>query len=268
MAIQIPEKANEFTPFEEGGVRLPFDAPLFWWVNGSNRGVKNGSGVDYFGGWSTDGALLDSMVQSSGIAIPDRLVSEIQIPKNGNQFTIYSTRWLAVAPIARRFRWLIDQDKPNDKGRGHSQVLCLCSFGKPLQYWMPVILSAKGLASKAIDTAFKSFETETAVARKTWAHNAAYWFFWTRIGTFSDERNEVLVGPRGTQSPIVEAQTYVPADLTEAKLDSLYVGERNVDIMLEMKELSSEWANAWIDNATSKQTIGRDVLPENEKIPF
>ena len=267
MATKVPENASGFKPFEDQGIQLPFDAPLFWWTNGDNRGKEVGSGVEHFGGWATDGALLDAMVHDT--QIPARLIAETQYPRTGASFQVYATRYLVVTPIAKRFRWVTDRDKPNDKGRGHSQILCLCAFGKPLEYWMPVVLSAKGLAAMAIDAAFKSWESETGVARKTWAHGAGAWFFWSRIGTFAKERIEKLVGQKGAQSPIVEAQIYLPsAEFTEAYLDALYIGEENVNRMVELKTLSKEWVAAWAATPVSGENQVYQRSKPDEEIPF
>src|SRR5690606_21288354 len=87
---------------EGDAVKLPFSAAMFWVVNGDTR-LAQQQGVPYFGGWAADRAEFEAHVKALGQDVPSALTL-VQFSGEDGSYETYTTRSLAVAPIALRKR--------------------------------------------------------------------------------------------------------------------------------------------------------------------
>jgi hypothetical protein len=231
-----------------GRVDLPFPAPVFWWHRGEPSASKEGSGVAYYGGWA---ATVDDM-QTRAPSIPSKFQQETFESPSGGTYLVYATRVLAIAPIARRFQWVVDQERPGDKGKGHAHILAMCGLVAQdkvsYEAWSPVILSAKGTSAMALDDAMRKWDSATVALRAQLAEASqrlpAY-FFWCTVGTFGNERITKTVGEGRNTNYITPAQAYIPDGLTAAKLSKWFVGEQVAQQMLQYRNDAQEWLDAW-----------------------
>lgn len=274
MAINIPkEYQDEIRQGWDERVSLPFDAPFMWWKNGAAAGDKNGSGVQHYGGWVIDAASLEAITDSP----PARFVKEPHYNRNGEEYIVYATRYIGIAPIGRRSRWVLPEDG-RGKGTSNVQYLALLADYKDKQYkyWMPAVITLKGYSALMFDRALGEFDRQTAKARRQYANGASALFFWRLIGTFGKERNQKMVGAPGLQSPITPPVLFVPSSgwETEEALASCFVGKELLDQMLELKRLAKEWLEDWKQSSPQPQHNGvppqpdDTPLPSDEDVPF
>lgn len=227
-------------------IELPFTAPYFWWQNGKPAYKAAGNSA-YFGGWASSSDEFDAAMQQAGIENPG--FKRLTMANNeGKEYDIYAARSLAVAVIAKRNRWVVDE--VTGKGRGHTQILCYSAVvtktdkGATYAPWSPIVISGKGLAAKAIETALTDFDRLTGAARRQYAKNLPAWFFWANVGTFGDKPIQKMVGT-GQQSPITPASVYLPETITADHLKAWYVGSDIAAVMVDLKAQAKEWLDAW-----------------------
>lgn len=268
--IEIPQEARSLT-IDSERVNLPFDAPYFWWTNGNPAGNKNGSGVQFYGGWTTDAETLEAMTE----IYLRGLVKETHYSRAGNAYTVYAVRYLAVAPIAKRSRWVIPPE--GGKGSGHTQYLVMTASyqDKTFTPCIPAVLSVKGYVAMILDSVMAEFDRITLKARKQYAGNATGSLFWRLIGTFGKERSQRMVGKAEMQSPITPPVLFVPKESfdSEEALARFYVGAEVAKQMVEFRQLAQEWIDTWKQpakpNASNDDYFPEPPMPEEPgDIPF
>lgn len=257
-------------PLDEGGIRLPFAAPVVWWKNGDKK-MKPLGGVEYFGGWAINAEELDSLQ----VASPEGF-AEATWTGDENDYDVFAGRFIGFAPIVKRFRWNVSD---TGKGSGHVQILGVAATwdaeAKQFLSYGPVVISGKGFTSKYIQEALKEFERVTASARKEHASNLPANFFYAPLGSFGTEPNVVMVGKGENQSPITPPTLKPVEAYTPAVFQAFYLGADTIKMAIEWKEQAAEWVAAW--KSDGKNSNGKDTspggtydtsAPANGDIPF
>lgn len=258
-------------------VELPFPALHLWWHNG-NRQLKVLGEVPFNGGWAADAEAYASLdVAPFGFTGPITLTN-----REGNDYTAFMARSVAVAVIARRKRWVVDREGKqgvNGKPKGRSQVQVLAyaagledaGGGKGVRYipWGPVVLSGKGFAGKSIEDALRTFERGTADARRLYANGYPFSFFYANIGTFGKEPNTQMVGSANQQSPITPCEVHVPDPVVEDHLKAWFVGGDIAAVMMTYKAQAREWLEEW-EKPDQGDANGTPPAPDNfgGEVPF
>lgn len=225
---------------EGDAVKLPFSTAMFWVMNGDARLAQQG-GVPYFGGWASDRAEFEAHAKTIGFSIPEAL-NLMQFTGEDNTYEAYTTRALAVAPIALRRR---NASLEPNKFRSHVQLLGLGMIvAKDRVDLGPVVLTAKGYQASNLTNAFKKWEQASAEARREHAKNLDAKFFYNLIGTFGAQPVFDSVG-KAQQSKITPVVANIPDEITADQLRGRYVGQQNAARMAEMKEQAKDWLADW-----------------------
>ena len=126
------------------------------------------------------------------------------------------------------------------------QVLCLVGVVEEKKFLAlgVHVITAKGMQTKEIETAFRDWETTSAQARKEFADNADAKFFYAGIGTYGKDLFFKEVGSRNKNfiTPVVMAD---PGELTAEKLEKRYVGDVEAVNMSEYFSQAQEWLADW-----------------------
>ena len=252
---------------DDQAARLPFDAPLFWFFNGKGgtskdprvqQELENRQAV-HFGGWMVRQSDMIEAMENNGLSFP---AGKTWVKHDGYQFQsnsledVYHCRNILVAPIARRSRWVSSGDDDRtfsahfdrDKGhtKSHVQMLCLL-FEKTkdgLRLWHPVVLTVKGMQSKKLNDALRTWDTVNKKMREQIAPDVPPYFFVTPLGTFGDFHDE-QASP-GYPSRITPIQTFT-GNITEDALRRSFVGEVAAALMGEYLAKAQDWLGAWED---------------------
>ncbi len=267
-----------------GGIELPFHAPVLWVVNGDAK-MRQTNNALYFGGWAGKMTDVQEAQRSWDVDfVPQGWVDGEIVPNQGQPFQAFLARSLLVAPIGMRIGWigpgLARYAEYQPGARQHVQVLVFVGSREKggMIPWGPAVLTAKGYQAGNVTKAFKDWERHTAALRKTVAPGIPAWCFYLALGTFGKDRIAIQVGKNST-SPITPVTAYLPDNLDEATLESLFVGEEVAEEMATYLADAGEWLNAWAkptgknrsDNASTADSGGFDdfVPPEpGEDIPF
>jgi hypothetical protein len=257
------------------GIELPFPVVYFWALNGqannSDRATDKTKAALFFGGWACNSDELQKSADAQGLEIPADLHLFHASSRDGKAYDEHITRSLLVAPIAMRVSWYLFADGQTKRSadyfelaRRHVQILAFMGVkdkdGK-YQPWGPVVLSAKGHQASSLITFTKKQQQEgkwgafdmfakasaqlrTELAKENGLTDLPSWMFYTPVGTFGKERKQDLAGKGSNKSPITPMSTFVDG-LNKGLLESLFVGEENIDIMAGLKEQAEDWLNAW-----------------------
>lgn len=254
-------------PLSDGGVRLPFPAPVLWWRNG-DRKMKQLGGVEYYGGWAISADELEDLQ----VAPPEGFAKATWSGKE-NDYDVYCGRYVGFAPIARRQKW--EQAKapdgtPKGYGRSSLQVLGVAATwdadAKQFLSYGPVVLSAKGWTAKHLQDALREFERVTAEPRKALASNLPANFFYAPVGSFGDEPNVVIVGKGPDQSPITPPTLRHVETYNAPTLQAMYLGPSTIQAAIEWKQQADEWMKAW--DKPKNGDNGHNAEADGGEIPF
>jgi len=267
---------------------LPFPVIYVWAMNGQPS-YKSQGGALYYGGWACKADDLDALKESgAGISDPAGWKRTTSASREGDEFEIYGTRHVIVAPIGKRQSWLLDGRRHGeyiDGARRHVQALCYMAErieeGKIVHYlpWGPVVLTAKGYQARHLLDAFTKWDKATAGLRRQIAPGVPAWCFYLALGTFGKERAAVNVGKPGAQSPITPITAWIPDGINETILAQLFVGQAVAEKMADLQDQASEWLAAWQPGALEQSSEsevygnGQPPAPDNwgsgdEDIPF
>lgn len=273
-----------------GGVRLPFEAPNFYFLNGNadanliKRLEKAGQPIppELFGGWAVDSEVFEEAVQEYGDLSGLDLHLLEQTNRENKEYAIYFSRYLFLAPISYRESWIKDENgaslrrsKYFDGARRHVQMLALLAKKEGEAYlpWGPAVLTTKGFQALKLLGAAKEWETQTAKARKEYAPKIPPWAFWMALGTFGKAIETEMVGKKGAQSPITPLKVAAVRDFTLDLLKKLYVGKEAMSQMVAYLNDAHDWLDAWKQQEVSQPggahepEFDQDYVPE-EQIPF
>jgi len=253
----------------DGGVKLPFAAPILWWKNASTElaDTQEIKDVRRFGGWGISKEDVDEQRDQLPPELPATWkMFESLRNQEGGSYAAYLARSVWVAPIDRRFVW------KTYEGRSRSKVNILCyaaimSPEKKLLPWGPVVLNGSSYSGKAIDDAIAKFKQDTDKLRGGDPVN----LFYIPLGTFGDEpKFDKFTGKDGKSSSTTPCQTWVPSGgYTSATLDEWFVGD---DIAAEMGLLraqAGEWLDEWNNKKEEvKQADALPPMPNEDDFPF
>jgi len=230
-------------------IQLPFAAPFLWALNGQ-PGYKQQGGALYFGGWACKAEDLEAVCRTGSLPVPPSWKSGTLSGRDGGEFDVFSTRSVIVAPIGKRESWLTDNKRSShyvEGGRRHLQVLCYMGVknGPKIEPWSPVVLTAKGYQAMNLAKSFSAWDKATINQRSKVAPGIPAWCFYLAIGTFGEQRQVMQVGKAGASSPITPIGPYIPDDLSEATVESLFVGDVIATIMADYQDKAYEWLGAW-----------------------
>lgn len=227
-------------PLQTGDyVELPFFAPYLYVINGKANLKKADDKINppYFGGFGIAREDFENAVAEFGN--PNSFGFYTMVNQEGNEYEIYAARAVAVAPIVTRERWV--------EGRSHLQILCLMAYRKDDHFapWGPVVLTAKGYASKYLKNALKDWESFTTRVRREYAPKYPANLFYCYVGTFGD-RKQIMVGG-ASQSPITPIELYKGKDgqATQDTLLANFVGAETVARMRDYKVQAADWLADW-----------------------
>jgi hypothetical protein len=257
MTIQLDDdtlQAFQGTMQTSGSIELPFPVPYIWIINGDPK-LKELGGPQAFGGWQVEAEkMLEAGMTYSSNEPPAGFIRKDVTSTDGKVTDSFLTRSVIVAPIDFRKSWfmktpggLVQRSADYFEGsRQHAQALVYLAGKKDgvFQPWGPAVLSAKGWQVKNLLKAFESWNKATATARQKVAPGVPAWFFYLAIGTFGTEVNTVMVGGNA-KSPITPIGAYIPDKVTEAQIESLFVGQEVANEMVLLKKDAQEWLHAW-----------------------
>ena len=107
------------------------------------------------------------------------------------------------------------------------------------------MLTAKGYQAKNLLDSFSLWNRSTSKIRGKIAPGIPAWTFYLSVGTYGDKRNQVMVGQGNSQSPITPVGAWVPKEITEPVMESLFVGEDHAEAMAVYLESADEWLHAY-----------------------
>lgn len=245
----------------------PYPAPEMYWRNGDSAlaSIADIKTALRFGGWGVDADSL-SKIDDLPPQLPNtwQLHENLVSKSNGKQYNAYLTRTAHVAPIVRRYRW--------NTYNNRSEVQYLCYLAeRDFQPWGFVVLSAKSLDTKVLDSVFKEFEVKTEKLREGTPIN----YFYIAIGTFGDApKFETRHGKGGSTSQVTPPQLWTPKDgHTPETIKACFVGkEVAADIYVALNDPAvKEWVEAWKakDNGKQQQPDEMPQPPDAEDgFPF
>jgi hypothetical protein len=259
--FDLPQGANEAVD-SMGSVALPFAAPIVYWRSGSKalKTMKNEKGVARFGGW----AIQPTELETYKGQIPDTLpvsFEEVEFSGEGEVYKNYVSRVVYFAPFAKRFKWF-----KKDNGGSQSVTQFVGYMGEMTEGkilpWGPIVLQARSLYGKAIETCVSNFAKFTAKFRG----DAKTAYFYMPIGSFGD--TPVFVtrkGKNGETNEVTDPQDYHPeGGYTMDLVRSLYVGKDIASEIMTFAPLTKEWVSDW-----RKDEEKLPPMPEvSEEFPF
>lgn len=258
---------------DNGEIKLPFDAPVLWVLNGSAqyKPLVKESPALYFGGWATDSETLESMDK-----IPNGMVKHEFVPKGGQPISVYSARQVAVAVFGKRMS-SVDKESGvrypgyHKNASPHLQVLAILAERDANKNYIPlypVVLSAKGYQVGHINDALSDWSAKTNKARREFASGIRSELFWCWLGTFGNEPNYKNVGSGSKTSPITPVSCFIPENIDEKMVERMFVGERVAEEMDLYRQQADAWLGAWKNksggNGSSPvEETGFDRVPED-----
>lgn len=267
----------------EGGVQLPFTAPLMWWGNGSaqNKTLAKTCPALYFGGWLVEEAHMEEAAQENG-GFPAGFIQTEFVSRKGDSVPVYSTRAIVMVPLAYRVAWVPKRDNGGfgvrytsyQQGTSmHVQLLALLSTTTPektYRPWGPVILSAKAYQAGYLLDAVKGWQKLVQPVLKKIGSKTPSSAFWMGVGTFG-EFNQKMVG-KVEQSPITPIQLFQPPTIDVELLKKIFVGVDTVASMTDYIAQAAEWLQAWKTPQTAPVMPPEPEWPVDEPpgedIPF
>jgi hypothetical protein len=276
MDINLARKLDQGMRAGEA-VELPFPVVYVWALNGQ-ASYKSQGGALYYGGWACKADDLQAIANQQGLPVPNEWKQVTIASRDGGEFEAYASRTIAVAPIGRRVSWLHDGKRAAtyiEGGRRHIQVLAYMAEThsgngtKQFVPWGPIVLTAKGYQARNLLDAFARWEKATSQLRWKLAPGIPAWCFYLTLGTFGKERQPINVGKPGAQSPITPISAYLPDNLSEDTLASLFVGNEVAEVMANLQDQAAEWLNAWKENILVEgEEYQETTFATEEEIPF
>jgi hypothetical protein len=249
---------------DESGAKLPFAAPLMWWMNGKTA-LKNMDINDptRFGGWGISKEDVDNFGEELPALPPTWKLHDNLTSGKGNSYSAYLTRTAWVAPIARRFGWF----EHDGKSRSKLNVLCYLAVVQPDKTMLPygpVVLSVGSLTTLDLDKCFKDFAAKSAKARGETPPN----FFWHPIGTWGKEpKFEDRKGKNGSSSSVTPPQLYLPdTGLTTDYLKKWFVGPDVAREMAGYLDQAQDWIADWKNRGGKKEQPVEMAVPETRPL--
>ena len=250
-------------------IELPFFAPVFWVMNGDPK-LRQVGGVHYFGGFAVSAEdWQKACFEEWGLSSEPAGIVKTEInTTDGRDLDIYASRHLIVAPICSRITWSSrDGMRYTEYVQGtrqHAQVLAYLAVKtesgiEPLNI---VMLSAKGYQAKNMLDAFGAWDRATKQVRGKVAPGVPAWCFYLSIGTFGNDRKQIMVGKGNSQSAITPISAYIPKEITPEIIEKLFVGQDVAEAMVTYLESSQEWLHAYDQKSGNGSTKPVEAPPE------
>lgn len=241
--FEVPEgyTGDIGNPLDTEGVRLPFQAPYVWWMNGLNQ-FKKELDVRYFGGWCMGDEDMGAAIELLGASVPPLgWIPYEMVNGDGDNYTAFASRFIYLAIFGSRKRW------DTDKNRGHYQVLGYMAYpneNKIMVPFSPVVLTCKATAGMFLEKAVIEFSSKTQGSRRKFANNLPISAFYACFGTFGDQRVEQEVG-KDTKKKVTPLRLWLPKQIDEPFLRSFFVGKEIAAQTAELRKDAREWLDAW-----------------------
>jgi hypothetical protein len=229
-----------------GGIKLPFPAPILWWKNGNPELADTEEITDArrFGGWGISKEDVDEQLPNTVLPANWKYFEALR-NNEGKTYSAFLARSAWVAPIDRRYTWVTFE------GKSSSKVNYLCYLavrGKDkneLMPWGAVVLTASSYSGKALDDAMAKFKSETATLRGDDPVN----LFYIPLGTFGNTpKIEKRTGKGGKSSPIFPCQLWTPdSGFASTTLDEWFVGDEIAAEMGLLRIQAKDWLTEWND---------------------
>lgn len=237
---------------DNSGIKLPFAAPIMWWMNGKTV-LKNEAEIKdarRFGGWGVSKEDIDEQ----GIEPAQSWKLTDLTNAKGDSYQAYICRAAWVAPIARRFAWFENEGKWRTSINILAYLFLRNAQGEFAEYGA-VVLSAKSYTGKDLEATFKKFAAMTNNLRD----NTPPQFFLHGIGTFGDvPQFQDAKGKGGESSSITPPQLAIPQNgFTPELMEKYFVGQEVAAKMAQLAKDAQEWLDDWNKRGKKQQ----EVLP-------
>ena len=217
--------------------------PVAQWHNGQ-KAMKALGGVQF-----TGGVILPKKYLPDGFALPGWTEERITF-RSGKEESALTAREVALAPIRTRFRWFARQGAetayfPRNafvmgaNMRGHLQVLVAVKGAAE-----PIVITFKGKASQAFETALKDFSAKVVHAANRQAPKGKAlprYAFWMTIAPGPHAK----AGSAGQEAMVTLPTLGLPPEITKEHMRSSYVGRDNLIRFQEWHQEAEPWAEAW-----------------------
>lgn len=252
---------------DSSGVKLPFPAPVMWWMNGKPALKEETEILDAtrFGGWGISKEDIDALNVAPA---PSWKLKKMASGQGGGTYEAYICRTAWVAPIARRFAWFENEGKSKSSVNVLAYLYLRNEKGEFTEYGA-VVLSAKSNSGLELDAAFKKFTALTAKLRE----DTPSQFFFHGIGTFGDTPIFKEVGKGSNVNSITPPQLAIPKD-GFTSLDKYFVGAEVAAKMAQLKRDSAEWIADWEKRGKKNEAAPSSAMqevayvPPSEDIPY
>lgn len=263
--FDVPEGYNDEigNPLEGEGVRLPFLAPLVWWQNGRPI-FKETKGAPYFGGWAMNDVDMGAL-QAQTDTLPLGWLSYNLVNDQGEDYTAFMARWAYIAILGTRFRWIAEVNK------GQYQVLAYMAYqaeNKAIVPYSPIVLTCKGTAGMFLRQAVIKFATQTAAARKKFAHDLPISAFFATIGTFGPTPETQSVGKEeGKKKSVTPLKLWLPEKIDGGYLHAAYVGREVAELSIGLRKDAADWLADWKQPQKQQRKRTQAGPGEEEYVP-
>jgi hypothetical protein len=250
---------------------MEFQYPLIQWVNG-NPALKNAGGLNYTGGWFTNGSMTD-------LDDVDGWKPYTLTHPSGGETDGYAAHSIAFSLIRWRRRWEAytgsgsrevwswnDYQKAVDEGYRPSGRTHLLVVIKGLEDMGPFTLTLRGSVAKefmdmggGILTRFNRSIVAKANQLTTGEGRWTNRYFWIPVGPKNDNKVPIFttVGSGNQTSKVTLPDLYgIPEnrnDVTEELLGKLYVGAELISTLDTAWHESEDWAEQWENTESIKQ---------------
>jgi len=217
--------------------------PVAQWHNGQ-QAMKALGGVQF-----TGGVVMPKRYLPDGFALPGWAEERITF-RSGKEETALTSSEVVLAPIRTRFRWFARQGNetayfPRNayvmgaNMRGHLQVLVAVKGAAE-----PIVITFKGKASQAFETALKDFSAKVVQAANRQAPKGKAlprYAFWMTIVPGPHAK----AGSAGQEAVVTLPTLGLPAGITREHLHASYVGRDNLIRFQEWHQEAGPWVEAW-----------------------
>lgn len=262
-----PKRQNGDLPFAganfpEGHGYQGNGYPWLQWVNG-NRAFARLHPVLGSGGWAMPAANVLGGLEWDRSELPH---------KNGQTTDAYLADTLHVALLAEKFRWfkrtggrIVWLPQYEDGARGKYQVLVMVREAGDAQS-TPWMLTATGLAGKALYQAFKAYRSKVLPAASSMAKkHLPLYSFWLEI--VAGEPRQVGVEPNVSTitPPVLVVPDLSDSEVLREYLVGSYVGQETLDRASAWFDEAQRWAEAKFRTADGRAVSEHGEILEDDE---
>lgn len=247
-----------------GQASLPFAHLTIWAFNGSRRAkaAAQQSPTSYYGGWNMDADVTSELATQGNLRVGLDHTGWIRTDKDargGKSYTVYETRSLHIAPIAKRLSWMDKEGRSRTPEyddvhrRSHLQVLALVGCTQEvggkfhIEYVSPAVLSVKGQGQTDAlrEATLKWSRAIDGLRSQMNARGLPLFSWWMTIGTRGEAEFKTM-GKNKDVSEITPLRALMATEtLTAEQMGLRFVGSDNFKLAAQLFEESTAWVNAW-----------------------